>query len=152
MPGFSRFYTATEADALDYIRQHLPQKVQGPPQFNNSNAKRLSEIINGDVVFSTRSRNDVNQPLLSSTLPSRPVNQLLSRPSFSISHGTTYRSKDTNDGSSSDESTEWRFRSRTPSSDATSSGNTYLPLPALRVKAGVSKSSSAASDYSLKDM
>ncbi|KAF9701794.1 hypothetical protein EKO04_000145 [Ascochyta lentis] len=143
MPKFSRFYSATEAEALASISRLFPQSVERAPQSINSDAEQLSNMINGNVDFSPRPRNDINQPIFECTPPVQPVEQLLKLSGFSISYDTIHRDKMVRYASSSEGSREWKTRSRTPSSDEP------FPSPSSSVKAETSGTSNGSPEDDL---
>ncbi|KAJ4362098.1 hypothetical protein N0V95_001555 [Ascochyta clinopodiicola] len=143
MPRFSRFYSSTEAEALANITQLLPQSTGRAPHFANSDAKQLSDLLNGEVVYSPRSRNDFDQPAFSLPQSVQPVEGLLSISGFSISHETVHRSKGIRYVSSSEDLKEWKTRSQTSSSDEPS------PSPTSSVKAETLSTSDGSTDDDL---
>jgi hypothetical protein len=145
MPRFSRFYSATEADAFKYINQHLPRRTEGASQLKVGDTDLLFMILNGSIMSTSRSRSDVNQPLFRRpSSPVQPIEQLLSVSGFRISHGITYREKASYHMSSCEDSTEWNSRSHTLSSDETSTQKLVISLPTSRIATGASNSSNGS--------
>lgn len=135
MPGFSRFYSATEKEAAVCLLRFAPRQSEDASHFSNSNAEQLTQLLNGTTVSSPRPRNEFNQPPFRPKPQVQSVEQLLNASTFSIAHRTVYRDKTVRCESNYDDSHEWQTRSRTPSSDEPSPQKYCLPSPNPSVKA-----------------
>lgn len=145
MPKFSRFYSATEAEAAANVNRLFPQQSERA-QFSSDDAENLAGVLNGTAVSTSRPRNDVNQPLFRPNPPAQSVEQLLNASGFSVSHETVHRDKLLHYKSSSVNPVEWKARSRTPSSDEPSPRKYRIPSPTLSAKAGASSTSDGSDD------
>lgn len=148
MPRFSRFYSATEAEALANIRQLLPKTTEFAPQFSNNDEEQLIDLLRDKQVFPSKPRADINQPIFRPPSTAQVLQRLLDVSSFSVTHGTVHRNKNVRYASSSEDSLEWKMRSQTPSSDDPSSRRT-VPSPTLSLKVETSSISGDSLDHDL---
>ncbi|KAF2633264.1 hypothetical protein BU25DRAFT_486409 [Macroventuria anomochaeta] len=149
MPKFSRFYSETEADATANISRLFPQQTDCAPQFSSDDAEQLDSILNGTTTSTSRPRNNANQPLFRPKLPVQFVEQVLNASVFSVSHETVHRDKAVRYASSSEDSVEWKIRSRSPSSEEASPRKYGISSPTLSFKAEASSTSDGSSDDGL---
>jgi hypothetical protein len=132
MLKFSRFYSATEAEAAAKVRRLFLLPTDHTP-FSIDDAEQLAGILDGTTKFASRPRNDTNQPILRQTQSVQSVEQLLNVSGFSLSHEIVHRDKAVHSTSPSEDSVEWKIRSRTPSSDEPSPQKYRILSPALSV-------------------
>ncbi|KAJ8114229.1 hypothetical protein OPT61_g3850 [Boeremia exigua] len=138
MHRFSQFYSATEAEATAVLLQLFPQKPEAAPSFSSLHEEQLRSLLNGTRTSVPAPRKDVSQPLFRPKAPVQSVEQLLKASGFSVAHETVHRDKPVYHGSSED-SQEWGFRSRTPSSDELSPRKYRTSSPTPRVTAEASE-------------
>lgn len=138
MPRFSHFYSTTEEEAAASIIQLFPQGREAAAQFSKEDAEQLACLLDGTAVTTVRQRYDSNQPLFRTKPPVQSIEELLKASTFSVVEETIFREKPANCENSSDDSQEWKTRSRTPSSDEPSPQKYRLSSPTLSVKVEVS--------------
>lgn len=148
MPKYSRFYSATEAEALANVIRLFPKQTARAPLFGKDDAKQLSDILSGTIMTLPHSRADVNQPIFRRSQHLEPLEHLLDVSGFSVSRDTVHRRKDVRYTSSSEDSTEWQTRSRTPSSDDPTPLKS-VPSPPSSVKVETSSNSGDSLDDNL---
>ena len=148
MPMFSRFYSATEAEAAANIRR-LFSSPADHTTFSSEDADQLAGILDGTTASTSRPRDDINQPLFHRSRPVQSVEQLLSASGFSVSQETVYRDKAVHYASSSEDELVWKTRSRTPSSDEPSPRKYRIPSSTSSVEVEASSISDGASDDGL---
>ncbi|KAF1926650.1 uncharacterized protein M421DRAFT_6913 [Didymella exigua CBS 183.55] len=147
MPKYARFYSATEAEAVKSFPR-LCLRQTDAPCFSSDDAQKLAGLLDGTLTISSRPRNDINQPLFRPKPVIRSVEELVSNASgFIIARETVHRDKFVHHDNTSEESaSEWKTRSRTPSSDERSPRTVRITTPSLSVR------ETASSDWSDDDM
>ena len=148
MPKFSRFYSVTEAEAAANIRRLFPSPTYHTP-FSSDDAEQLACILNSTRESASHPRNDTHQPILRQIQSVQSVEQLFNVSSFSVSHETVHRDKAVHYASFSEDSVEWKVRSRTPSLDEPSPQKHHIPPPALSGKVETLNTSGGALDDGL---